>query len=327
MAEIKYWQAVNLALREELAHDDTVVLFGEDVAKPGGPFGASRGLLDEFGESRVRDTPLSEAGIVGAAVGAAMTGLRPVVEVMFFDFITLTMDQIVNQAAKVRYMSGGALSAGIVIRALCGAGRGSGPQHSQALEGWLAHVPGVQVAVPSTPADARSVLKSAIRSDDPVVVVDSSRLWMQRGEVPEAVDIEQPGTARVERRGNDVTLISWGWAMERTRKATEDLVAKGVDVDLVDLRWLMPLDREAVLASAGRTGRVVVISDAYATYGPSAEIAALLAGPGFDLLRAPVIRLSPPFAPVPFPAHLEHAFYTQTDEIVETSLALLKGSK
>lgn len=312
----KYWQAVNDALREELERDDSVVVFGEDVGKPGGPFGATRGLRDAFGPDRVRDTPISEAAIVGAAVGAAMTGLRPVVEIMYFDFITLAMDQLVNQAAKVRYMSAGSLSVPMVVRVFCGAGRGSGPQHSQSLEAWLAHVPGLQVVAPGDPADAKGLLKSAIRAPDPVVVLDSSRLWTQRGEIPDGEVLTPIGSARVARPGSDVTLVAWSWALTRTLAAAEQLDEVGVSAEVVDLRSLSPLDEELVLESLRRTGRIVIVHDAVGPYGPGAEIAALAAGPGFAFLRSSVVRLTPPFAPAPFPTHLELAYYVQPDEIV-----------
>ncbi|MFE7243117.1 alpha-ketoacid dehydrogenase subunit beta [Streptomyces sp. NPDC057580] len=325
MPTVKYWQAVNSALREELERDASVVVFGEDVGKPGGPFGATRGLQEQFGPARVRDTPLSEASIVGAAVGAAMTGLRPVVEVMFFDFITLAMDQLVNQAAKVRFMSGGALTAPMVVRVLCGAGRGSGPQHSQSFESWLAHVPGLHVVAPGTPADAKGLLKAAIRSDDPVIVLDSSRLWVSRGEVPDGDHLTPIGQARIARPGRDLTIVSWSWALSRALEAAEELAGTGIEAEVIDLRSLNPLDERLVLDSLSRTGRLVIAHDAAASYGPGAEIAALAAGAGFQHLRAPVVRVTPPFAPAPFPAHLERSFYPQGADVASAARSLMRG--
>jgi pyruvate/2-oxoglutarate/acetoin dehydrogenase E1 component len=321
----KYWQAVNDALREELARDERVVIFGEDVGKPGGPFGATRGLQAEFGASRIRDTPISEAGIVGAAVGAAMTGLRPIAEIMYFDFITLAMDQLVNQAAKVRYMSGGALSVPMVVRVFCGAGRGSGPQHSQSLEAWLAHVPGLQVLAPGDPAEAKSLLKAAIRSPDPVIILDSSRLWTQRGEVPDGDIVAPIGKARIARPGTDVTLVAWSWALSRTLEAAQVLEEQGVSAEVVDLRSLNPLDETTILESLARTGRIVIVHDAVGTYGPGAELAALAAGKGFHTLKAPVLRITPPFAPAPFPSHLEKAYYPQPADIASAVQTLVRG--
>lgn len=320
---MKYWQAVNLALAEELERDGDVMVFGEDVGKAGGPFGATRGLQDKFGADRVRDTPLSEAGIVGAAVGAAMNGARPVVEVMFFDFVTLVMDQLVNQAAKVRYMSGGALRAPMVVRVLCGAGRGSGPQHSQSFESWLAHVPGLTVVAPGNPGDARGLLKAAIRSDDPVIVIDNSRLWAVRGEVAEDDPVPELGTARIVRPGKDLTIVAWSWALARANEAAEELAEAGMDPELVDLRSLSPLDRTTVLDSVRKTGRLLVVHDSPADYGPGAEIVALAAEEGFEALRARPVRLTPPFAPAPFPKHLEDAYYPQRRDIVRAARTIM----
>lgn len=316
MSELKFWQAVNEALGEELERDGSVVVFGEDVGKAGGPFGASRGLRDRFGPDRVRDTPISEGAITGVAVGAAMCGLRPVVEIMYFDFATLAIDQLVNQAAKMRYMSGGTLSVPMTMLTFCGSGRGSGPQHSQSLEAWLAHVPGLSVVYPSNPADAKGLLKASIRSADPVVFIESSRLWTTRGKVPESPDHLVPiGKAATPRSGSDVTLVSWGWAVTRTLAAAELLAAGGIDAEVIDLRTISPLDETAILESVTRTGHLVVVHDASGPFGPGAEIAALVAEHAFDALRGPVARVTPPFAPAPFADQLEHAYYPTADRI------------
>jgi pyruvate dehydrogenase E1 component beta subunit len=323
MTELKMWQAVNAALAEELERDPRVVLFGEDVGTPGGPFGASRGLQERFGAARVRDTPLAELAITGVAVGAAMTGLRPVVEIMYFDFATLAMDQLVNQAAKMRYMSGGELHVPMTLLTFCGSGRGSGPQHSQSLESWLAHVPGLSVVYPSTAADAKGLLKAAIRTDDPVVFIESSRLWTARSEVPDGDHVVPIGSAAVVRPGADVTLVSWGWAASRTLEAAELLAEAGVDAEVLDLRTISPLDETAILDSVAKTGHLVVVHDAAGPFGPGAEIAALVAEHGFDTLRGPVARLTAPFAPAPFAKGLEDAYYPTPERIAGTTAELI----
>ena len=315
MTSLKFWEAVNSALNEELASDESVILFGEDVGKAGGPFGASRGLYDKYGAMRVRDTPISEAGITGVAVGAAMCGLRPIVEIMYFDFITLAMDQLVNQAAKMRYMSGGSLNVPMTLLTFCGAGRGSGPQHSQSLEGWLAQIPGISVIYPSNPADAKGLLKSAIRSNDPVVFISSSRLWTQRGEVPDGEQVVPIGKASIARSGTDATIVSWGWATQRSLLASELLFSQGISAEVIDLRTLSPLDTVTILESVARTGHLFVVNDASGPYGPGAEISAVVAEHGFHNLAAPIKRLNALFAPAPFSSSLEHAFYPSPEAI------------
>lgn len=313
MSTLKYWQAVNRALHEEMARDDKVVVIGEDVAAPGGPFGATKGLLDAFGPERVRDTPISEAAIVGTALGAAMAGYRLVVEVMFLDFVTVAMDQVVNQAAKVSYMSAGNFAAPMVIRSICASGRRTGPQHSQNLEAWLAHVPGLKVVWGSTPADARGLLKAAIRDDGPVYVIESLAEWSTRGEVPDGDEIVPIGKAAVRRKGADLTLVTWGGAAPRAEAAL-DLV-DGVDVELIDLRTISPWDREAVIASVQRTGRLLIVHDAVVDFGVGAEIAAVVSHDCFDELRGPVQRLGAPFAPAPFAPHLEQIYLPHPEAI------------
>lgn len=326
MTVVKFWQAVNRALDTEMAGDPNVVLFGEDVGKPGGPFGASRGLYDRYGAARVRDTPIAEGAITGVAVGAAMCGLRPVVEIMYFDFITLAMDQLVNQAAKMRYMSGGELHVPMTLTTFCGAGRGSGPQHSQSLEGWLANVPGLSVVYPSNSADAAGLLRASIRSNDPVVFVSSSRLWTQRGEVPDDVPPVPIGEARIAREGTDATIVSWGWAAARSLEAVEFLAAEGIDAEVVDLRTINPLDVDTVLGSVAKTGRLVVVHDAAGPYGPGAELCAVVAEHAFGDLRSPVLRLAAPFAPAPFATRLEHAYYPTPERIAAAVGSLLGAS-
>ncbi|WP_067464351.1 alpha-ketoacid dehydrogenase subunit alpha/beta [Actinomadura macra] len=320
---IKYREAVAEALGEEMERDPAVVVFGEDVARAGGTFLATKGLLDRFGESRVRDTPISEGALIGAAVGAAMTGLRPVVEIMFADFLTLAADQLVNHAAKMRSVSGGEFSVPMVVRVIGAAGKAAGPQHGQSLEGWLAHVPGLKVVTASSPADLKGLLKSAIRDPDPVIVLESLALWGVKGEVPGGDHLVPIGRAAVTRPGTDVALVAWGGAHARAMEAARLLDLEGIDAEVVDLRSLMPLDRETVLAALRRTGRLVVVHDAVAPYGPGAEIAALAAESGFAWLKAPVRRVAPPFTHIPLPEPLQRAYYPGADEIAAAARELL----
>lgn len=323
MPELKYWQAVNEALLEEMARDDRVFVAGQDVAQPGGPFGASRGLLDKFGPWRVKDTPISEAAIAGLAVGAALAGMRPVVEIMFLDFMGLAMDQVVNQAAKICYMAAGRLRLPMTIRTLCGAGRNNGPQHSQNLEAWLCHVPGLKVVWPSTPADAKGLLKSAVRDDNPVIVVDSLSLWTSRGPVPDGEVTIPIGKAEVKRAGSDATVVAVGSMVPRALAAAERLATGGIEAEVLDLRTLSPLDREAILASVGKTHRLVIAHDAVKPFGLGAEIAALIAEEALEELDARVKRVTAPYAPVPFSPSLEGAYYPQASHIEAAVKAVL----
>jgi pyruvate/2-oxoglutarate/acetoin dehydrogenase E1 component len=321
MSQTKYWKAINEAMAEEMQSDERVVLLGEDVGKPGGTYGATRGLYDRFGPSRVRDTPISEATLVGLATGAAMTGLRPIVEIMFFDFLPLAADQLINHAAKVGTISGGAFEVPMVIRTMCGAGKNTGPQHGQSLETWVAHIPGLKVAWPSNPADAKGLLKSAIRDPNPVVMIESLALWGSRGEVDEQDTLVPFGKARVAVTGDDVTLVAWGRAVPHTIAAADALRTEhGISAEVLDLRSLSPLDTNAILSSVARTGRLVIVHDAVAPFGPGAEIAALAAGEGFYSLRAPVQRITPPFAPVPFAPILEGAYYPSLERVVQAAV-------
>lgn len=322
----KYWQAINAGLAEELRHDDHVVLFGEDVAAPGGPFGATKGLLREFGPTRVRDTPISEAAITGMAVGAAMAGLKPVVEIMFFDFLTLAMDQLVNQAAKMSYLSSGHYHVPLTLRTMCGAHLGPGPQHAQSLESWVASVPGLKVVWGGTPADAKGLLKAAIRDPNPVVVIESGGLWSTRGEVPNEADHVVPiGKAHVRRTGDDVTLVCWGSTVPRADKAAEYLAGVGVEVEVVDLRTLLPLDRDCLLGSVRKTGRLVIVQDAVAPCSVGSEVIRVAASDAFDALRAGPVVVSAPFAPVPFPPLLEEAYFPDVDDVISAIQKVLSG--
>jgi pyruvate/2-oxoglutarate/acetoin dehydrogenase E1 component len=318
MPEIKYWKAINEAIAEEMERDSRVVLVGEDVGKPGGTYIATKGLYDRFGANRVRDTPISEATLIGLGTGAAMTGLRPIVEIMFFDFLTLASDQLVNHAAKVSSVSGGEFRVPMVMRTMCGAGKNAGPQHGQSLETWVAHIPGLKVVWPSNPADMKGLLKAAVRDDNPVVVIESLALWATKGDVPEGEHVVPIGQAAVPREGDDATLVAWGGAVPRTLAAAEALSADhGISAEVVDLRTLSPLDEQSILSSLAKTGRLVVVHDAVRPYGGGAEIAALAAGEGFGSLKAPVRRVTAPFAHVPFPPQLEKAYYPQLEDVVD----------
>lgn len=320
MTQRKYWQAINAALVEEMRRDERVVLFGEDVAAPGGAFGASKGLLEEFGPTRVRDTPISEAAITGMAVGSAMAGLRPVVEIMFFDFITLAMDQLVNQAAKMSYLSMGQYSVPLTMRTMCGAHLGPGPQHSQNLESWVASVPGLKVVWGGTPADAKGLLKSAIRDADPVVVIESGGLWSTKAEVPDDPEYSVPlGEARVRRLGSDLTLVCWGSTVPRADEAAATLADEGIDTEVLDLRSLSPLDTTRILDSVAKTGRLVIVQDATGPCSVGSEVVRLVATAGFRSLRAAPQMIIPPFAPVPFPPALERMYFPHPDDIIATA--------
>lgn len=326
MRELKYWQAINEALAEEMARDESVTVVGEDVAAPGGPFGASRGLLEKFGPWRVKDTPISEEAIAGLGVGAALAGLRPVVEIMFFDFVGLAMDQIVNQAAKFSYMSGGRQRLPLTIRTLCGAGRSNGPQHSQSLEAWIAHVPGLKLVWASTPADAKGLLKAAIRDDNPVIVVDSLNLWGIKGHIPDGDHVTPIGKADIKRRGTDVSVVTVGSMVHRALEAAGQLAGEGIEAEVIDLRTISPLDRDTILESVAKTHRLVIAHDAVKPFGFGAEVAAMVAEEALDELDAPIKRVTPPFAPVPFSPSLEAAYYPQADTIAAAIRSLLRRS-
>jgi acetoin:2,6-dichlorophenolindophenol oxidoreductase subunit beta len=300
VTETRYIKAINEALHEEMARDDTVVVIGEDVGAPGGAFGGTRGLLQAFGDKRVKDTPISESAIVGLALGAAMKGLRPVVEVMFADFLPVCMDQIVNQIAKTRFMFGGQFTAPLVIRAPGGAGLNAGPQHSQSLEAWFAHIPGLKVLMPATPADAKGLLKSAIRDNDPVLVLEHKALYASSGEVPAGEHLVPIGKADVRRTGNDVTIVTASRMVAQALEAAEVLAKQGTDAEVIDLRSLTPLDREAILTSVEKTSRLVVAHEAVKSFGIGAEISAMVAEEMIDVLDAPIVRVGAPFSPVPF---------------------------
>jgi pyruvate/2-oxoglutarate/acetoin dehydrogenase E1 component len=321
---LTFAQAINEALAEELRRDPAVFVLGEDIAEAGHPFKVLSGLVEEFGAERVVDSPISEAGITGLGVGSAMTGLRPVVDIMFGDFLTLVMDQLANQAAKTHYMSGGRLKVPLTLRTTMGATRRSAAQHSQSLHAWVAHVPGLKVVLPSTPADAKGLLKSAIRDDNPVVFIEDKMDYAVKGEVPEG-EYEIPlGVADVKRSGEDVTVVATSSMVRVALAAAEQLEADGISVEVVDPRTLVPLDRDTLLASARKTGRAIVVDEGHRSYGASAELAAVIAEEAFWSLDAPVRRVAALDVPIPFSPPLEDAT-VPTPELVAQAARELCG--
>lgn len=308
MAETRFAKAIGKALEDAMAADANVILFGEDVGGAGGPFGVTRGLHQRFGEERVRDTPISEAAIAGAAVGAALTGLRPVFEIMFMDFSTLTMDALVNQAAKAHFMFGGQGSVPLVMRTPHGGGVNAGPQHSQCLEAWMAHIPGLKVVIPSTCADAYGLLRSAIDDPDPVIFVEHKALYGMKGDLDDNPTPVPIGKARIAREGTDATVVCYGALVHEALKAASELEKDGTSIEVVDLRSLQPWDEATVLASLQKTHHLVVAHEAVTAFGPGAEIAARMADIAFDELDGPIIRVGAPFMPVPFAKSLEARF-------------------
>ncbi|MAL77915.1 MAG: alpha-ketoacid dehydrogenase subunit beta [Sneathiella sp.] len=316
MAEVRFAKAINMALDETLTKDPSVVVFGEDVAHAGGPFGVTRGLLDTHGELRVRDTPISEATIVSAAVGAAMSGLKPVVEIMFMDFVAIAMDGLVNQAAKARFMFGGQCSVPMVLRTPHGGGVNAGPQHSQCLEAWFAHIPGLKVVVPSNPSDAYQLLKAAILDPDPVIFIENKAMYSMKGDLDEAAPAIEIGKAHIARAGDDVTIVSYGAAVNTALAAAATLAERDIEAEVVDLRSIQPWDEETVLQSLSRTHRLVILHEAVTNFGVGAEIAARMADIGFDELDAPIIRVGAPFMPVPFAKSLESRYLPDADDVI-----------
>ena len=317
-------QALNLALHQEMERDPSVVVIGEDVGVAGGVFGVTKGLLEKFGPRRVLDTPISEAGFTGLAVGAAMTGLKPVVDLMFNDFATMAMDEIVNQAAHLRYMTGGQAALSLVIRTLIGGGRSFGTQHSQSLHAWFAHIPGLKVAMPATPADAYGLLLTAIRDPNQVVFVEDKVEYGRKGPVtPDGVGIPF-GRAAIHRVGSDVTIVATSSMVHLALAAADALVSHGVQPEVVDPRTLVPLDREAIVASARRTHAAVVVDEGYRSYGVTAEIAALISEALHAELRRPVRRVGARDVPIPYSPALEKRVYPSVEDVVEAALAVAR---
>ena len=318
MRRIRYRRALNEALREELTRDERVYLIGEDLRDPwGGTYKVTENLSTEFGAERVLNTPIAEGGIIGAALGSALTGLRPVAEMMYSDFSLLAMDQLVNQAAKIRYMTGGQAKVPLVVRMVTGGYKSSAAQHGQSLEAWFAHVPGLLVAMPATPADAKGLMKTAIRLDDPVILFEHKALYLDAGEVPEGEHLVPFGQARIARAGSDVTIVAWSKMVSFALQAAEGLAAEGIDAEVLDPRTLVPLDEEAILASVARTGRLVVVHEAHRRGGFGGEIAALVAERAFASLRAPIARVAARDVPLPMAPNLERLILPQVDWIAD----------
>ncbi len=319
MRELTYAQAIIEAMSQEMRRDEKVFLMGEDVGVYGGAFGVSVGMIEEFGEERVRDTPISEAVIAGAAAGAAVTGMRPIAEIMFSDFTTIAMDQIVNQAAKIRYMFGGHAKVPMVLRTPGGSGTGAAAQHSQSVEAWFCHAPGLKVVVPSTPYEAKGLLISAIRDDNPVMFFEQKLLYRKKGEVPEEEYTVPLGVADIKRKGKDVTIISYGRMVPTCLAAAGVVAEDGIDVEVVDPRTLVPLDKETLIESVKKTGKVIIVHEAVKTGGFGGEIAAVLAdSDAFFYLDAPIIRLAGLDVPIPYCPELEKNVVPTEEKIIET---------
>jgi len=320
--ELTFAQAIREALAEEMRRDSRVCIIGEDVAEAGTPFKVLSGLVEEFGTRRVIDTPISEPGFTGLGVGAAMTGLRPVVDIMFGDFLTLTMDQLVNQAAKVHYMSGGTWKVPMVLRTTLGATRRSAAQHSQSLHAWLSHVPGLKVALPSTPYDAKGMLKTAIRDDNPVVFFEDKMMYKLKGPVPEAEYTVPLGVADIKREGEDITLVATSSMVQVALGAAVLLQKIGISAEVVDPRTTWPLDEKTLIESAKKTSRVIVIDEGYGRYGVTGEIASTIAEGAFYSLEAPVKRMGAMHVPIPFSPPLEDVTVPTEQTVFEAARAL-----
>ena len=314
---ITFSQAVNEALAEEMRREKTVFIIGEDVAEAGTPFKVLSGLVEEFGTERVLDSPISESGFTGIGVGTAMTGMRPVVDIMFGDFMTITMDQIVNQAAKIHYMSGGKLKVPMVVRTNLGASRRSAAQHSQSLHVWLSHIPGLKVVLPSTPYDAKGLLKTAIRDDNPVVIFEDKMMFQDKGNVPEDDYTIPFGVADIKKEGTDITLIGTSSMVQIALEAADLLAEKDISAEVIDPRTVMPLDKKTLIESAIKTSRVIVIDEGYESYGVTAEIASVIAEGAFYHLEAPVKRIGAMDVPIPFSPVLEDLTVPNAGMVVE----------
>jgi pyruvate/2-oxoglutarate/acetoin dehydrogenase E1 component len=316
MANITYREAVVRALDEEMARDENVIFFGEDVGKAGGVFKVTPGLYEKFGPDRVRDTPISEAAIIGAGIGAAVTGLRPVVELMFADFAAVTLDQVVNQAAKLRYMSGGQIKVPLTIRAAQGGGAGFASQHSQCCEMWFMNAPGLKLAVPSTPADALGLLKSAIRDDNPVVFLEHKLQYAEKGDVPDGEHLVPFGVANIVCEGSDVTIVATQRMVGVARQAAEELAPKGISCEVIDPRTLVPLDMDTILTSVKKTGRLITVEESVHAGGWGAEIATRVTDEAIWYLESPVIRVTMGAAIIPFSQPLEETVIPSKDRVI-----------
>ena len=330
-------QALNEALHLEMSRDKNVIIFGEDVCGGtggtgekdawGGAFGVTKGLLSEFGPDRIMDTPITESAFVGAAVGAAMTGLRPVTEIMFVDFLGVCFDQIFNQAAKVRYMFGGKADMPMVLRASYGAGASSASQHSQALYPIFTHIPGLKVVVPSNPYDAKGLLINAIRDEDPVIFLEHKMLYDFSGEVPDEAYTVPFGEAGIIREGEDVTLISLGKMVNVCQEAANELAKENVSASILDLRTISPLDEETILEFTEETGRMVIVDEAYPRCGVAADVSSIIVEKAFSYLKAPIKKVTPPHSPVPYAPNLEQAFLPSSQKVIDAVKEVIRGTE
>ncbi len=324
--EISYLEAVREAMSQEMRENQDVFILGEDIGVYGGAFGVTRGMIEEFGPERVRNTPISEAAIAGGAVGAALTGMRPILELQFSDFITIAMDQLVNQAAKTRYMFGGKGKVPLVVRTPAGSGTGAAAQHSQSLEAWMAHIPGLKVVQPSTAYDAKGLLKAAMDDDNPVIFYEHKLLYKTIGEVPEEQYSIPLGKADVKRSGKDVTIVATAIMVHKALEAAKELEAEGIDVEIIDPRTLVPLDEETIIESVKKTGKCIVVHEAVKRGGYGGEIASMIAeSEAFDYLDVPIKRLGGLAVPIPYNPTLEKAVIPQVPDIIEAAKELVRS--
>jgi pyruvate/2-oxoglutarate/acetoin dehydrogenase E1 component len=321
--ELTIREAIREGIREEMASDERIFLMGENVAGAGGIFKLTEGLLAEFGPERVIDTPISEEGFVGMAVGAALTGMRPIVEVMFIDFITLAMDPIINQAAHIRYMTGGQAKVPLTIRTTLGAGRSSAAQHSQSLHAWFCHVPGLKVVLPSTPYNAKGLIKSAIRDDNPVMFIEDKMMYDFKGLVPQEAYSLPLGVADIKREGDDLTIIATSSMVQEALKAAEQLGMEGIHAEIIDPQTLVPLDKETLVKSAIKTGRVIVVDEGYRSYGVTSELAMIVLEEAFYYLICPIVRIGALDVPVPFSKPLEDATIPSASQIIAAAKKMM----
>ncbi|MDI3480539.1 MAG: acetoin:2,6-dichlorophenolindophenol oxidoreductase subunit beta [Tepidanaerobacteraceae bacterium] len=322
MAKMSYIEAIKETQRAEMQRDPNVFIAGEDVGVMGSAFGQTAGLLKEFGPQRVVDTPISESAIIGLGVGAAAMGLRPILVIDFIDFMAVCMDEVLNQASKLRYMLGGQVKIPLVIRTQIGAGIGAAAQHSQSLEAFFTHMPGMKTVAAATPADIKGLLTAAIRDDNPVMFIEHKTLARLEGDVPEGDYVIPIGKADIKRKGSDVTILSWSAMVHKCLAAAESLAQEGINAEVIDIRSLVPLDKECILNSLGKTGRLVIVHEAVETSGYGAEIAAMVADQGFDLLDAPIKRVAAPFTPVPFSPVLEKEWVVSEEKIIDAVKSL-----
>jgi pyruvate dehydrogenase E1 component beta subunit len=321
MKKMTYAEAIRDGIRVEMKRDPSVYLCGEDVGKFGGCFGVTAGLIDEF-PGRVVDTPISETAIIGSSVGAAAAGLRPIAEIMFVDFMGVCMDELFNQAVKMRYMFGGKAKVPLVVKTIAGAGVAAAAQHSQSMEAWFTHIPGLKTVMPSTPADAKGLMASAIRDNNPVLFIEHKQLLGISGDVPEDEYLVPLGKASIMRQGTDVTIVAWSWMAQKALAAAEVLEKEGISAEVLDPRTLVPLDKASILHSLGKTNKLVIVHEAVKTGGYAGEIAAIVADEGFDLLDSPIKRVTAPDTPVPFSPTLEAAYVPSVESIVQTVKSL-----